>query len=83
MIMRKLILSLVALAFCAGAFAQDTWFCGTLGAKLNYTRTGAAQAETYQYVVTGIKQDGDRTTISEPSSCGVMASFFAFCCSQR
>lgn len=63
--MRKLILSLVALACCAGAFAQQgTWFCGTVGAKLSYSRTGAAQTETYQYVVTGISQDGDKTTIT-------------------
>ena len=65
MIMRKLILSLMAFALCAGAFAQQsTWFCGTPGAKLSYTRTGAAGTETYQYVVTGIKQDGDKTTIT-------------------
>lgn len=63
--MRKLILSLVALALCAGAFAQQgTWFCGKLGAKLSYTRTGAAQTETYQYVVTGTTQSGDKTTIT-------------------
>ena len=63
--MRKLILSLMALALCAGAFAQQgTWFCSKLGAKLSYTRTGAAQTESYQYVVTGITQAGDKTTIT-------------------
>lgn len=79
--MRKLILSLVALAFCAGAFAQQgTWFCGTPGAKLSYTRTGAAQTDTYQYVVTGVSRDGDKTTITfqtvipgveDPKNCQV------------
>lgn len=80
-VMRKLILSLVALAFCAGAFAQQgTWFCGTPGAKLSYTRTGAAQTDTYQYVVTGVSRDGDKTTITfqtvipgveDPKNCQV------------
>jgi len=63
--MRKLILSLTSLVLCAGAFAQQgTWFCGTPGTQLTYTRTSAAQTESFQYVVTGVSQDGGKTTIT-------------------
>ena len=65
MIMRKFFLSLTALVLCAGAFAQQgTWFSDKPGARLSYTRTGAAQTESYQYVVTDVARDGGKTTIT-------------------
>ena len=62
--MRKLTLTLIALVCGVCAFAQQTWFCATPGAKLSYTRSSAGQMETYQYVVTGVSNDGGKTTIT-------------------
>ena len=65
--MKRILITTIALfALCAGAAAQDTWFCGEPGTKLSYVKkeakTGAES--TYDYVIKDKKVADGRTTIS-------------------
>ena len=66
--MKRLFLTLVALsALCAGAFAQDTWFCGDAGTKLDYIRKdakGVVEGGNYQYVIKDKTVKDGKTTIT-------------------
>ena len=54
------------LAMCAGAAAQDTWFCGEAGTKLSYVKKEAKSgAESgYCYIIKDKVVADGRTTIS-------------------
>lgn len=67
--MKKFASILVALcAICYCAFAQaPTWFCSVPGTKLNYEKKdakGNSGTQSYQYLITGCKTEGGRTTIT-------------------
>lgn len=63
---RFLISAFALLALCAGAAAQDTWFCGEPGTKLSYVKKEAKSgAETkYDYIIKNKAVADGRTTIS-------------------
>ncbi len=65
--MKRILLSAFALlALCAGAAAQDTWFCGEPGTKLSYVKKEAKSgAETkYDYIIKNKAVADGRSTIS-------------------
>lgn len=66
--MKHIYLTLVALcALCAGTYAQNTWFCGEAGTKLDYIRKdskGVVEGGSYQYVIKDKAEAGGRTTIT-------------------
>ena len=63
---RILITTFALLALCAGAAAQDTWFCGEPGTKLSYVKKEAKSgAESkYDYNIKEIIVKDGRTTIT-------------------
>lgn len=57
----------VLLLGCSSLFAQKaTWFCDDKGAVLSYESHDAAgnQTNSFQYIITDVKKEGDATVIS-------------------
>lgn len=66
--MKRILISTIALlALCAGAAAQETWFCGDAGTTLSYVKKdakGAAEGVGYDYVIKDKTVADGRTTIT-------------------
>lgn len=64
---RILMISFALCAICAGAAAQETWFCGEAGTKLSYVKKdakGAVEGAGYSYIIKDKKVADGRTTIT-------------------
>ena len=64
--MKRILIIICALfALCAGAAAQETWFCSEPGTTLSYSRTEvkSGATSTYDYVIKDKTVEEDRTTI--------------------
>ena len=68
MIMKKVASILTVLIIsCGTAFSQNgTWFCSEPGTVLSYVSSDASGAQTnsFQYVITDVQKEGDKTVIS-------------------
>lgn len=65
--MKHIFITIIALlAMCAGAAAQDTWFCGEPGTKLSYVKKEAKRGAEfgYDYIIKDKVVADGRTTIS-------------------
>ncbi len=65
--MKRILISIVALfALCAGASAQDTWFCSVPGTTLTYAIKDATNGKVsnFDYVIKVKETSGPRTTIT-------------------
>lgn len=63
--MKKIFALAAALLFCAGAFAQETWFCSTPGKVLTYAnKPNGKTNDYYKYYIKGSNTVDGKTTIT-------------------